>query len=88
VGRDYIALDGMLEITMNYGMIQHVQKGPLLYPGPKIMKFDTNSFLDFVESKTHNASQAMILSTFRLRCQLMICCHVATKSGRFYIRMF
>jgi hypothetical protein len=42
VGRDYIALDGMLEMTMNYGMPQHVQKGPLVYPGPKIMKFDTN----------------------------------------------
>jgi hypothetical protein len=41
VGRGYIALDGMLEIW-NYGMIHHVQKGPLLYPGPKIMKFDTN----------------------------------------------
>jgi hypothetical protein len=69
-------------------MIYHVRKGPLLYPSPKIMKFDTNQFLDFVESKTHNASQAMMLSTFRLRCkvqrQLMICCHVATKSRRFY----
>jgi hypothetical protein len=43
VGRDYIALDGMLEMTMElYGMIHHVQKGPLLYPSLKIMKFDIN----------------------------------------------
>jgi hypothetical protein len=41
-GRAYIALDGMLEMTKNYGMIQHVQKGPLLYPSRKMMKFDTN----------------------------------------------